>query len=216
MTELIKPEPSEAVAEFLGAWEHYQTAVRDFRTGSLSTYGKSYLDIIASNESIMDELDKAVADIRGWANGLMFLGEDIAEQAAAFKSAEYEYQRALKEEADKPRRDWDEAKDAMSRTLEKEKRSLAIRIGRLANKRWSVSAGEKELIEAQIELMRARESVVEAVLSDLHWMRYSDHEGTEFSAELVAKSAEFRKQRINELIAQFDAERLIEAGDIAE
>lgn len=208
--QLIKPEPTAEVAEFLGAWDKYLEVVRGFRTGSLSTYGRDYLSIVANNEVVMSELDKAVYEIRNWANGLNLLGEEVAQAAAEYQSALYEYNEAVKNEADKPRREWEKAKDDMTRTLEKEKRGLAIKIGRLSNKRWSVSAGEKELMDAQIELMRGRESIVEQLLSDVYWMRYSDYEGTIFSDELVATANLRNRERINEIIAQLDAERLIE------
>lgn len=210
MNELVKPVATAEVEKFLGLWEQYNALVLNHRWGSLERYGRDYMALIEANERIANDTMGELNPILELGEAMKLLGADVAEAAAQYHADLYRYNQAVQDEANKPQREWEQAKEALVRTFEKEKRSLAIKLGKLSSKRWSGTDAEKAYHAEQYELLFARQNVVELMLSDVQWMRYSEHEGTVFSDELVAQAAGSRRERINELIAKFDANRLQE------
>lgn len=210
MNELVKPVATPEVEKFLGLWDEYYKAANGCRLESMSIWGRDYLSIVGLNEAKADENVAAMNVVLELGEAMKLMGEAVAEAATEYHSALYAYNEAVKAAEDKPRRDWEAAKETLVRTFEKEKRSLSIKLGKLSSKRWSGTDAEKAYHAEQYELLSARQDVVELMLSDVQWMRYSDYEGTVFSDELVAQAAGSRRERINQLIAEFDANRLQE------
>jgi hypothetical protein len=209
--QLVKPEPSVEVAKFLELWSNYKAAIDACKFENLSSWGRDYNLIIDSNQAIAERNSLAMVAVVAIGEEIADLGGLVADEAQQYQGALYEYNQAMREEKERPQREWEQAKRAYESMLEKEQRSLKIKIGRMSNKRWSVSEPERQLLDAQIELMDARLSVVEITLSNVSWMRYYDFEGTEFSEDLVVEATTRNRERINELIAKLDAKRLQEA-----
>jgi hypothetical protein len=208
--QITQPAPSAEVTQFLGLWDDYHKAANACRLESLSTWGRDYAGIIANNQFKAEENSKAMIEVLQLGEAMLALGEGVALAATEYQSALYTYNEEIKAEADKPRREWEQAREAMVGLFEKEKRSLAIKLGKLGSKRYRGSEVERAYVDEQYELLVARQSVVELMLANIQWMRYSEHEGTVFSDELIAQTNEARAERINALIAKYDAKRLIE------
>jgi len=207
--QITQPVATPEVEKFLGFWEQYNELVQKHRWSSLERYGRDYMALIEMNEQVANDTMGELNPILELGEAMKLLGEDVAKAAAQYHADMYHYNQAVQDEANKPRREWEQAKDAIMKTLEKEKRSLAIKLGKISGKRWSGTDAEKAYHEEQWQLLYARQSIVECTLSDMYYMSYSEHQGTEFSMDLVVQSVDNRRERINELIAKFDAARLI-------
>lgn len=209
--QITKPVATAEVAEFLELWEQYYALLQNHRWSSLERYGRDYFSVIDLNAGIAEDTENSLAEIVKLGEVMKAMGEDVAKAATEFKNAEYAYREALKDEAEKPRREWEQAKSLVVKSLEREKRSLAIKLGKLANKRWGTTDAERAYYAEQYDLLSGRKTVVEYTLSDIQSMYYSEHEGTEFTMDLVVKSAGYRRAYINELIAKFGVNALQEA-----
>ena len=210
MNELVKPVASPEVEKFLGFWEQYNELVREHRWPSLERYGRDYMALIEMNDAIAEDVVNSLNPILELGEAMKLLGEDVAKAAAQHHADMYRYNQAVQDEANKPRREWEDAKSAIVKSLEKEERSLAIKLGKLSNKRFRGTDIEKAYIEEQYNLLDARKTVVACTLNDIRYVSYSEHEGTEFTMDLVVEAVKYRREHINELIAKFDAKRLQE------
>lgn len=210
--QITEPVATPEVEMFLGFWEQYNDLVQSHRWPSLERYGRSYMDVIAFNDANAQAALDGLNPILELGEAMKLLGEHVAKDATDFKSAQYDYRRAVEDEANKPRNEWEEAKRAIVKALEKEEHSLAIKLGRLSNKRFRGTDIEKAYIEEQWQLLDARQTIVKCTLSDIRYMSYSEHEGTEFTMDLVVQAVKYRREYINELIAKFDVSRLIEVA----
>jgi biopolymer transport protein ExbB/TolQ len=208
--QIVKPVATAEVEKFLGLWEKYNALVLNHRWSSLERYGRDYIALIEMNDAIAEDVVNSLNPILELGEAMKLLGDDVAKAATEYQSLLYHYNRAVQDEAEKPRRDWEQARDEMIATFKKEERSLSIKLGKLGNKRWTGTEVEKAYIEEQYKLLNARKQIVELTLSDLQYMRYSEHEGTEFTMELVAEAVELRRERINHLIAEFGVAALQE------
>jgi hypothetical protein len=208
--QIVKPVATAEVEKFLGLWEKYNALVLNHRWSSLERYGRDYMALIEMNDAIAEDVVNSLNPILELGEAMKLLGKDVAEAAAQHQANMYHYNQAVQDEANKPRREWEQARDEMIATFKKEERSLSIKLGKLASKRWGGTDAEREYFTEQYELLSARKSIVEMTLSDIQYMRYSDHEGTEFTVELVAEAVELRRERINHLIAEFGVTALQE------
>lgn len=208
--QITKPVATPEVEKFLGLWDDYHKAANGCRLESMSTWGRDYLSIIGLNDAKADENIAAMNAVLELGEAMKLMGEAVAEAATEYNSALYTYNEEIKAEADKPRREWEQAREAMVSLFEKEKRSLAIKLGRLSSKRYRGTEAERAYVDEQYELFDARKNVVELMLANIQWMRYSDYEGTVFGDDLIVQANTERRARINHLIAEFDANRLQE------
>ena len=211
---ITKPKCPAEVENYLALVADYYDAANEIRNLSLPSRYRYHRDqataLTANDEAITDYIAQLEA-IRAKSANIAGLGQMVALAAQQWSEQDTNYRNAIEKELERPEREWRNAKNELETALAKEKRSIAIKLGRLNSKRWKVAESERAEIVALIDQLEARDSVIAITRHDISGMEYRDHIGTTFTADLVAQTATRNRERVDELLGKMDTARLAKA-----
>jgi len=175
---ITKPNKPKEVAEFLIRWNVYKEVVGEFRSERLDSWGG--FDIIAKNAIAVKTTRRNLDVIEAQEKALEAFGETVRLAVTAYEQAEHEYYKAIEAEAERPRREFEKAKNNFIAVLEKEQRSLKYRMSRSKHS-WNAPADSPETI--QYNEWDNRSTLISYILQEARYMSQKD--GVEFSEQAV-------------------------------
>ncbi len=166
---LTEPKCPKEVAEYMADLEKFESVKQQVRTDQLSSWDNAEKALIHLNETRaeLDRVEQAIEKLNSHSELVKLAYTTYGEQVSA-------YNQAIRAEAEKPRKAFQDQQSALVASLAKESRSLNYRISRLDTKRWnSEDTQEKEAIVLEQDSLKARLSVVDYLKDQITYLSYS-------------------------------------------
>jgi hypothetical protein len=164
----------EQTATFIKACDDYNAPrLNEWRATPAENYGRILTAI------------KTLEDLAG-----LYVPTDeiIALASQALWKSEQEYARQIEAEADRPRREFETAKNEFKAAIEKELRSIKYRTTRLQNtEKWWIENYKGKT--AQAEVLTARKDLLEFLLDTVRYVSFDPNTCTVFTEEVILAEA---------------------------
>lgn len=209
---LTEPVAPKMVAEYLEYWEAHDKAVRDYERVHL--HGYYYKDKLPQLDSNLAEVTKGIEVLETLKAQMEFLnrqrGEMVALATVTYENQVEAFWKAIRDEEERPRRQFDNAKFTFTNNLDKEIRSLKSRITRTNNKFYSDTTEDKTGLEMELAKMRDRLEVASWLSTEASNLRYDIDEVPEFTEDAIFARAEANAEYYESVFTRFQ-DRLAEA-----
>ena len=211
---LTEPVAPKMVAEYLDYWEAHNKAVSDYERPRLNGY--YYKDKFSQLDGNLAEVTKGIEVLEKLKAQMEYLnrhrGEMVALATVTYENQVEEFWKAIRAEAERPRREFETAKATFIGNLEKEIRSLKSRITRANKRRFENPTGATgAATQLDIAQMCDRQSVAEWLLDEASRMHYDINEMPDFTEEAIFALAVENAQYYGKVFTRFQ-DRLAEAS----
>jgi hypothetical protein len=182
------PMPSQEVAQYLQDIDAYNRQIRDLHGNnsldSLPSWNKSNLEVIACNVTELDSRITKMQIALALGRRLASYGDDIETQANEYQKKKWDYSRSIDDELNRPSREFYDARYKRMTELYKEKRSLAVKVGKGWAKYHKQLTTEDRARELEIvSSMGKRLEIVENALKNIERLRFTGNDFTSTQLE---------------------------------
>ena len=191
---LTEPLAPKAVAEYLELWATHEKTVYDYDRPRLSGYYSSAkkFETLDDNLNAVNAGIEALQTLKAQMEHLNHhKGEIVALATHSYENELRTYWQAINTEAERPRKEFETAKDAFVFGLSKERTSLKSRITRATNRLYdNPTDGDKTQAKLEIAQMRDRLEVADWLLTEASGVYYHNDTTPEFTEEAIFARAE--------------------------
>lgn len=179
---LVAPVAPQEVTDYLKACEEYIKTARAFEHPRIEYWGSASEELISTNAERIATAIRRLEALKEAGEAITARGETIRLASIAYEQAKHKFEKAITDEEERPRKEFQAKVSEMSATLKKEARSLKYRMTKLSNHSHAYDSPEAQEAREQIKELRDRLSLVEYL-----------------AEELQAYGQEYRMKRLTEL-----------------
>ena len=186
---LTEPLAPKAVADYLELWATHEKTVNDYDRPRLSGYyyRAEKFETLEGNLNAVNAGIEALETLKAQMEHLSrHKGEIVALATHSYENELRTYWQAINTEAERPRKEFETAKDAFVFGLSKERTNLKSRITRATNRLYdNPTDGDKAQAKLEIAQMRDRLEVADWLLTEASGVYYDKDTTPEFTEEAI-------------------------------